>query len=78
MHEVPAVTMDGVDHYLERRIENRPSLFRVEVSISSVEPLISANNAVTVLRSPSAVAETMVSAEVAMLAVLKRKLQAEL
>jgi hypothetical protein len=45
--------MDRVDHQSQRRIDDRPRLLVVEASISSVEPLMSANSAVTVLRSPS-------------------------
>src|SRR5215472_14494463 len=41
-------------------------------SINSIEPLISANSAVTVLRSPSVTAEAICSAEIVMLGVLKR------
>ena len=53
LHDVTVVAMHGVDHQLERRIDDRARLFRVEVLLSSVEPLMSANSAVTVLRSPS-------------------------
>ena len=53
LHHVTVVTLSRVDHELERRIDNRARLFGVEISINSVEPVISANSAVTVLRSPS-------------------------
>ena len=32
LHDVPVVAMDRVDHQLQRRIDNRARLFRVEVA----------------------------------------------
>jgi hypothetical protein len=56
---------------LEGGIDNRARLLRSRSSISSIEPLISANSAVTVLRSSWAVAEAICPAEIAMLGVLR-------
>jgi hypothetical protein len=62
LHHVTVVTLSRVDRELERRIDNRARLFGVEISINSVEPVISANSAVTVLRSPSIFSGAGVSA----------------
>ena len=53
LHDVAIVAVDRVDHQLECRIDNRARFFGIEILLSSVEPLMSANSAVTVLRSPS-------------------------
>ena len=53
LHDVPVVAMDRVDHRLERGIDIARASSGSRLRISSVEPLISAKSAVTVLRSPS-------------------------
>jgi hypothetical protein len=50
---------------LERRINHRPRLFRFDVLHQLHRTLISANSAVTVLRSPSGPPEAVCSAEIA-------------
>ena len=50
---VPMVAACRIDHYLQRRVDNRPGLLRIRSSINSIEPLMLANSIVTVLRSPS-------------------------
>ena len=53
LHDVAVVAMGRIDHQLEGRIDDGARLLGIESSIISIEPLISANSAVTVLRSPS-------------------------
>ena len=53
LHDVAVVAMHRLHHQLERRIDDCARFFGVKILISSVEPLMSANSAVTVLRSPS-------------------------
>jgi hypothetical protein len=53
LHDVAVVAAHRIDHQLQGRIDNRAGLLRIETLINSVEPLMSANKAVTVLRSPS-------------------------
>ena len=53
LHHVAVVAMHRVDHQLERRIDQARASSGSRSSISSIEPLMSANSAVTVLRSPS-------------------------
>jgi hypothetical protein len=55
LYDITVVATDGIDHQLERRIDDRPRLFWVKASINSIDPLMSANSAVTVLRSPSGI-----------------------
>ena len=50
---VALVATNRIHHQLEGRIDDSARLFGVEVLINSIEPLMSANSAVTVLRSPS-------------------------
>src|SRR5215469_5184208 len=50
---VPMVAACRIDHYLQRRVDNRPGLLRIRSSIRSIDPLMSAKSIVTVLRSPS-------------------------
>ena len=47
------IAVHGVHHALQGWVEEPLGLFWVEVRISSVEPLRSANSTVTCLRSPS-------------------------
>jgi hypothetical protein len=56
--------MDRIDHQLECGIYDCSSFFPVESLISSIEPLLWANSAVTVLRSRSGSAELACSAEI--------------
>src|SRR6266849_7272267 len=54
--------MRRVDHQLECGVDERARLLRVEVAHQFVEPLMSANSAVTVLRSPSIASDAAPSA----------------
>ncbi len=62
LHDVAVVAMRRVDHQLECGVDERARLLRVEVAHQFVEPLMSANSAVTVLRSPSIASDAAPSA----------------
>ena len=53
LHDVAVVAMDRSDHQLEGGIDDGASFLGSSSCSSSVVPLISANKAVTVFRSPS-------------------------
>jgi hypothetical protein len=53
LRDVAIVAMHRVDHQPQGPIDNRPRLFEVEVFHQEHGALMSANSAVTVLRSPS-------------------------
>jgi hypothetical protein len=52
LHDITVVAMDRIHHQLQCRVDDARASSGSRSSISSVEPLISANSAVTVLRSP--------------------------
>src|SRR5215467_11295340 len=58
---IAAIAVDRIHHQPERRITMARASSGSRSSISSIEPLMSANSAVTVLRSPSS-AESGISA----------------
>src|SRR6266851_8950388 len=64
LRDVAAVAMHRRHHKLQHRVDDRARLFGSRSRSSSVEPLISANSAVTVLRSPSSASEASACAEV--------------
>jgi hypothetical protein len=53
LHDVAVISSHRVDHQLQSKIDDRPRLFGSRSCSSSVEPLMSANSAVTVFGSPS-------------------------
>jgi hypothetical protein len=55
LHDIAVVPMRRIHHDFKRRIDDRSRLFGVEILHQLHDPLISANSAVTVLRSPSIV-----------------------
>src|ERR1700674_2250386 len=72
-----AVQLSGLDlgspesavdpqHLTITRVNDRTRLFGIESSINSVEPLMSANSAVTVLRSPRGIDSGSASTVIAM------------
>ena len=62
LHDIAVVAADGVHHQLERRVDNLAGVFWIEVLHHSIDPLMSANSAVTVLRSPSSDADEALGA----------------
>src|SRR5262249_41464587 len=61
LRHITLVVVNCVHHQLERRIDECSRFLCSRSSISSIEPLMSANRAVTVLRSPSMVSTTGIS-----------------